>query len=207
MITDEQIKKYHTLSAAIAKAGGWNWEPSRPTMPRGEDATYAHQHQTLSDANGRTFTLAFDRWGNEGRIVIYGDYPRSANGQPVYYDKTPEITISQDRKPEAAAADIKRRFYGEFVAEWQKRDGAARKEAVQIEWARMAAQMLMKQAGARFAGSTPFRTVAAVNQPNFEMYSDKVMGRISICGYSQTVTIERITSLDLETATEILTML
>ena len=114
MLSPETITRYHTLCRGIAQALDATWTPSpAPVDPCHDD--YRHRHQTLTLNNGRSILLAFDTWQNEGRISIYGRYPKYLSGQEIRLRRTaPSITVSQSRPIAAIAADIKRRFLSDF---------------------------------------------------------------------------------------------
>jgi hypothetical protein len=146
--------------------------------------------------------LSFDQWQKYGRDEISGHWPTAPNGNRIWTKTDPRsITASYNRPAAAIAADIMRRYYPAFCAEWDKRAALANEEQQKVERTRQHCAMFQQYAAAHMSYHGP-RTVAELRESVATMYAPGVSG-VSISS-ADTVTIDHIAAVDIETAVEIL---
>jgi hypothetical protein len=135
-----QIRLAH-LAQAVAEnlEGTWSRRP-----PKKQANGYDQVGEYIDGPDGATLWL-HRFWRDESRIVVSGDWPRTAGGQlpKRYSEKLPSITVADSRSPQAIARDITRRFLPDYqakLAEFRQRvaDDNAYHKAVADLSARMA---------------------------------------------------------------------
>lgn len=202
MSTQQKATRYHTLSRDIAHELNATWTPA-PIPADQSRLEYVRRHQELTTAASRKIILSFDGWGNENRIAIFGRYPCYQSGQTIQLRRPPTtITVSQDRTAASIAADIKRRFLPDFNKYWEDCLALKAKDDVAIQRTRLIAEMLITH-----AGCTPGIHNRDWQTPDQIKTAAIIMGhpkayRIQV--YAGTVQIERIASIDPETAVNVL---
>lgn len=202
MIEQEKINHYHRIAADIAETLGFAWQPSQPDDRDGFEE-YVHRHQTMTDPAGREIVLSFDGWQNEGRFSVYGRYPRREDGREIQPRDVPKITISQERSPAAAATDIRRRFYSQFVTIHTEMQAVAEKDRANVEWVRQVARFFVQQ----FSGSV--RDVGSPEKIVTTSAKVYIPGKanVEIRGEVRTCNLEHLPAVDAETAAAILELL
>jgi hypothetical protein len=87
---------------------GWTY-----SGPGGSES--AEYWQVLTrQADGATVHVNGNSWGQKGRLVISGGYPRTKRGEDMGSRNRPSITVDPTRPVERIAADITRRFLPEY---------------------------------------------------------------------------------------------
>lgn len=154
---------------------------------------YGGYYASFARDDGALFTLQQLKYADPGRLRVYGFYlvAPKRSGVISYSAKTPEISISHRRPPQAIARDIHRRFLGDYVRIFLACFEAKRQEDEKRERGK---QSFASLSAVFAATSYPARVDEGANDARLHWYGsdDNRLFHLQLdsCYFSETVMVE-----------------